>query len=43
MATAEPVFTATVNGVPFARVYRGPFTISSIRDVPGEGDDDSEE
>ena len=42
MATTAPVFTATVNGVPFAWVYRGPFQISSQRDVPAEFDDDTE-
>jgi hypothetical protein len=42
MATTEPVFTATVNGVPFAWVYRGPFQISLQRDVPSETGDDSE-
>ena len=42
MATSQPVFTATVNGVPFAWVYRGPFQISSLRDVPSETGDDGE-
>jgi hypothetical protein len=42
MATTAPVFTATVNGVPFAWVYKGPFQISSPRDVPSETGDDSE-
>jgi hypothetical protein len=43
METSEPVFTATVNGVPFAWVYQGPFSISSQRDVPTEGEDDTDE
>ena len=43
MATTEPVFTAIVNGVPFAWVYQGPFTISSQRDVPTEGDEETDE
>jgi hypothetical protein len=42
MATTPPVFIATVNGVPFAWVYRGPFQISSQRDMPAEFDDDGE-
>jgi hypothetical protein len=42
MASTEPVFTATVNGVPFAWVYRGPFQINSQRDVPTETGDDGE-
>ncbi|MGE3270639.1 MAG: glycosyltransferase family 39 protein [Chloroflexota bacterium] len=42
MATTEPVFTATVNGVPFAWVYKGPFMISSQADIPTGGDEDSE-
>jgi len=42
MATTAPVFTATVNGVPFAWVYRGPFQISTQRDVPIETGDDGE-
>jgi hypothetical protein len=42
MATAQPVFTATVNGVPFAWVYKGPFQITSQRDVPSDGGDDGE-
>lgn len=43
MATSAPVFTATVNGVPFAWVYQGPFAINSQRDVPSEGEDEAEE
>ena len=42
MASTPPVFTAAVHGVPFAWVYRGPFQISTQRDVPTEGDDDGE-
>jgi len=42
MATTPPVFTAMVNGVPFAWVYQGPFQISTQRDVPMEGDDEGE-
>jgi hypothetical protein len=42
MGTAEPAFTAIVNGVPFAWVYKGPFQISSPRDVPSDTGDDSE-
>jgi hypothetical protein len=42
MATSEPVFTATVNGVPFAWVYQGPFQISSQRDVPGVDEDEGD-
>jgi hypothetical protein len=42
MATTEPAFTATVNGVPFAWVYQGPFQIRSPRDVPSDGGDDGE-
>jgi hypothetical protein len=42
MATTEPVFTAMVNGVPFAWVYQGPFQISSARDVPTDTGDDAE-
>ena len=42
MATTAPVFTATVNGIPFAWVYRGPFQISTQRDVPIETGDDGE-
>jgi 4-amino-4-deoxy-L-arabinose transferase-like glycosyltransferase len=38
----RPVFTATVNGVPFAWVYQGPFQIDTSRDVPGEDLDDEE-
>jgi hypothetical protein len=43
MATSEPVYTATVNGVPFAWVYQGPFAISSPRDVPTEGDEETDD
>jgi hypothetical protein len=42
MASTSPVFTATVHGVPFAWVYRGPFRISSQRDMPAETGDDGE-
>jgi hypothetical protein len=42
MGTTEPVFTAIVNGVPFAWVYKGPFQISSPRDVPSDTGDDGE-
>jgi hypothetical protein len=42
MASTSPVFTATVHGVPFAWVYRGPFQISSQREVPAEFEDDGE-
>ncbi|MCC7368938.1 MAG: hypothetical protein IT306_10975 [Chloroflexi bacterium] len=43
MASSEPVFTATVNGVPFAWVYQGPFSIMSARDVPTGGDDETDD
>jgi 4-amino-4-deoxy-L-arabinose transferase-like glycosyltransferase len=43
MATATPAFTATVNGVPYAWVYRGPFQISSQRDVPADVEEDESE
>ena len=39
MATSEPVFTALVNGVPFAWVYKGPFLVTS---VPAGAPDDGE-
>jgi hypothetical protein len=42
MDAGRPVFTATVNGVPFAWVYQGPFLIDSSREVPGEDLDDEE-
>jgi len=42
MATSQPIFTAAVNGVPFAWVYKGPFQIASQRDVPSETGDDGE-
>jgi 4-amino-4-deoxy-L-arabinose transferase-like glycosyltransferase len=43
VADGHPVFTATVNGVPFAWVYRGPFTIATQRDVPGEVEDEQDD
>ncbi|MFN8633836.1 MAG: glycosyltransferase family 39 protein [Chloroflexota bacterium] len=43
MASTGPVFTATVDGEPFAWVYRGPFQIASTRDVPGEELDDGDD
>jgi hypothetical protein len=39
----QAVFTATVNGEPFAWVYKGPFQIASQRDVPGEFEDDEDD
>jgi hypothetical protein len=39
----QEVFTATVGGVPFAWVYKGPFEIASMRDVPGEVDEDEDD
>jgi hypothetical protein len=43
VADGQPVFTATVNGVPFAWVYKGPFTIATQRDVPGEVEDEQDD
>jgi hypothetical protein len=41
MATTPPVYTALVNGVPFAWVYQGPFSISSVpADVTDDGESD---
>lgn len=42
VAAGQPVFTAHVNGVPFAWVYKGPFQITTSRDAPSEGVDEEE-
>jgi hypothetical protein len=42
MATDLPVFTAMVNGVPFAWVYRGPFQISTEPGSPIDDESDGE-